>query len=427
MRLPKIGLWCLLCISLLGCALWGRPPTPAPVFQTTPKRVATRGSDTPSATVHPSATPAAEISQSTTRLSPRPSPTALPSPAPTAPELTLLSPRAGDSIGNPVHVQGEVILGQRSPLTLSIRMYDGRDQLVADLPVQVQGTPGERTTFETEVQYGGVPGTGRIEVMPHPSQQNAEGVGTSVTVALQGLPGGGYVEMPAPFAQTTLPLRLLARVGEPGQQVNVTVQWEDGTQFARLFTTLPGLDGRGLVITALDWVIVPRPSHPATQPGQVQIHAVNGQLLAWQPVQLLHPEDPQTMHTDVYWVEGEQTVATSVAIPRTLGIGRAALNVLLWGPVPGNASAYTTAIPTPEDILRYPLRGPEWGERVRLQALRIADGVAYADFSGEILAHTGGAAQVLLMRAQIEHTLLQFSTVDQVVITVEGNADMLEP
>ena len=133
------------------------------------------------------------------------------------------------------------------------------------------------------------------------------------------------------------------------------------------------------------------------------------------------------MATNVYWVVQEEVMAQRIRIPRTLGIGRASLDALLWGPAPGNPQAYTTALPTPEEVLNHPGRGTAWGERVRLKDLRIVDGVAYADFSGEILAHHGGAAQVLLMRAQIEQTLLQFSTVSQVVITVEGQPDMLEP
>ena len=57
----------------------------------------------------------------------------------------------------------------------------------------------------------------------------------------------------------------------------------------------------------------------------------------------------------------------------------------------------------------------------------LVDGVARADFSKELLANAGGAARMSLIRQQIEQTLLQFSTVNQVIITVEGQEGALGP
>jgi spore germination protein GerM len=81
----------------------------------------------------------------------------------------------------------------------------------------------------------------------------------------------------------------------------------------------------------------------------------------------------------------------------------------------------------PAEVLTAANRGADWGERVRLKDLTIINGVARADFSKELLANAGGAARMSLIRQQIEQTLLQFSTVNQIIITVEGQAGMLEP
>jgi spore germination protein GerM len=130
----------------------------------------------------------------------------------------------------------------------------------------------------------------------------------------------------------------------------------------------------------------------------------------------------------VYFVLGEQLQATQRYIPRTLGVGAAALNELLWGPPPLNLAGFETAIPTPEDVLNYHARGADWGPRVTLRGLTITDGVATADFSREMQSYAGGSLRVMLIRQQIEQTLRQFPTVQEVRIAVEGETEgVLEP
>jgi hypothetical protein len=352
--------------------------------------------------------------------------TATAEPATPAQVISLEIPASNASVGNPLRIQGRTTLMPFEG-NLVVRVYDAWGQLAAQTPIVAQGNYGGPATFEAEITYGGVPGAGKIEVVETSPKDGSVEAQTSVNITLQGLQGSGYVEMPGPLEQVTLPVRLLARVGQSGQQINITVTWEDGTQFARVLTTLPGRDGRGVAISALDWVSDPRPTQPATQNGHIQIHNLDGQLLVWQPIEILHPDDPGTIGTNVYWVINEEVVAEPIRIPRTLGIGRASLNALLWGPVPGNLSAYTTALPHPVDIIDYPGRTADWKEYIRVQDLTIIDGVARVDVSGEILAHMGGATGVLLIREQIAQTLLQFSTVNEVIITVAGQPDMLEP
>jgi spore germination protein GerM len=107
-------------------------------------------------------------------------------------------------------------------------------------------------------------------------------------------------------------------------------------------------------------------------------------------------------------------------IPRTQAVGTAALELLLEGP---QQPGLSTSIPTPEEVQSYPGRQPDWGDRVRLLDLTIEDGVATANFSQEMRAYGGGSARVDMIRKQITQTLLQFPTVQEVRIAVEGEVE----
>lgn len=334
-------------------------------------------------------------------------------------------PHPGQAVTNPIYIQGRTATYPFEG-TLLARVYDSEKQLVAEAPILAQGEPGSTASFKAKIYYGGRPGAGQLVILELSPRDGNVVASASVAITLLGFPGGGVIEMPQPLEEVTLPIKLMARVAQPGTDVNVTVRWQDGTQFTHIFRTLAGLDGRGLLVVPLDFV-ERSPRHPVTQDGAIMIHDLEGALLAYQPVRILHPTDSRTMPTQVFWIKHGAVVPQPLRIPRTPGIGRASLETLLWGPVPQNIEGYTTALPLPADVLEYPGRGPDWGERVRLLDLRIVDRVAYADFSAELRAHSGGAEQVVLMRTQIEKTLLQFSTVDRVVITVQGQTGWLEP
>ncbi len=417
----------VLLVSLAsGCGILGDKPTPLPWIPT----------ETPASSVGPqtaaTATPvAAAPAETATPTPPNITPTSTPTPRPTdtpAPAdqvITLEAPAPGQTVENPIQMRGHVkILPFEG--TLVIRIIDSTGQIIAEMPIIADGTIGGPATFEASVAYGGIPGPGRVEVLDISAKDGSIIAKATAQVTLAGLPVVGYVEQPPPGADVTLPIRLLARAGTPGQDLNVSVTWDDGTQFSHVFTALAGLDGRGLLIVPLD-VVDPGFRHPATQNGTIQIHTIEGIPLARHPVRILAPDDPGTVGTNVYWVVDETVVVQQVRIPRTLGIGRASLEVLLWGPAPQNDKGYTTLIPGPEQVLAYGGRSPEWGERPRLRDLTIEDGIAYADFSLELSAHAGGALLTTLIREQIEATLTQFSTVDGVVISINGVTGVLEP
>ena len=115
--------------------------------------------------------------------------------------------------------------------------------------------------------------------------------------------------------------------------------------------------------------------------------------------------DPEVTCTKVFPVSRD--------VPRTDGVARTALGVLFRGPTEEErARGYSSAIPI----------------GVSVRTLSIQDGVAYVDLSAELDRGVGGSCRVTAIRSQIVETLKQFPTVQDVVISIDGNsADILQP
>lgn len=423
-RWQRFGGCVLILLCMLGCALGGARPTPLPTAEATseaaPPSTATATVTLPAPPPTPTAPPPTATAPPPATLPPPP-PT--PTPSPIVQAIHLTTPAEGSAVGNPVRVEGTVA---RMPFeaTLVVQIYDTQGRQVAITPIQVAGEYGSSGTFAADVFYGGVPGPGRIEVLEFSARDGSVVARAATRVTLGS--GLGVIESPAPLAEVTLPLQVWARLGTSGEAVTLILEWQDGTEMLSTWHLLPGLDGRGLLAMTAGWELDSR-THPPTQAALLKIYRADGALAAAQPLRVLHPDDPGTMGVDVYWVVGETLKPQRVRVPRTLGIGRAALETLLWGPLAGQSAGFTTALPLPADVLAYPQRAPDWGERVRLNNLTIVNGLAHADFSGELLAYPGGALHTTLILGQIEQTLLQFSTVNEVLITVEGQRDRLQP
>ncbi len=242
-------------------------------------------------------------------------------------------------------------------------------------------------------------------------------------------PGGSAIEIPASGESVTLPLHILAHVGQPGDQVTAVLRWQDGNERSFQFTVLSDEHGQGLVIGTPPWW-PDVPPQPPTQPATLSIRDSANRVLAEQPVRVLSPNDPGTQAIQLYWtVSGTDLVRPETRhIVRTERVGAAALRELLWGPPPMSQIGYETALPTPEQVLRYPGRQPDWGSRVTLLGLTIEDGVATANFSKEMRAYGGGSLRVKLIHDQISQTLRQFPSVREIRIAIEGETEgVLEP
>jgi len=115
--------------------------------------------------------------------------------------------------------------------------------------------------------------------------------------------------------------------------------------------------------------------------------------------------DPEISCNKVFPVERE--------IIKTSAIARAALTELLAGETRAeNEAGFTTSL------------NPD----VKIQALTIENGVAKVDFNEQLQAQVGGSCKVTAIRAQISETLKQFSSVKDVIISINGRSeDILQP
>lgn len=100
-------------------------------------------------------------------------------------------------------------------------------------------------------------------------------------------------------------------------------------------------------------------------------------------------------------------------VPKTQAIARVAIEELLKGPTETEKSQdFFTSI----------------NSGVKIQGLVIEEGVAKIDFDEQIEFQVGGSCKVSAIRSQIIETLKQFSTVESVIISVNGRTeDILQP
>jgi hypothetical protein len=126
---------------------------------------------------------------------------------------------------------------------------------------------------------------------------------------------------------------------------------------------------------------------------------------------------PRTLALKLYFAKtvanDVQLVEVSRSLPFTNQMGRTALQELLKGPTAAEKTAgLDTAIPA----------------GVGIKGLRIENGTAYADFDEKLQQGVGGSLRVKTIRDQITRTLQQFSTVQTVVISINGRTEaILQP
>ena len=126
---------------------------------------------------------------------------------------------------------------------------------------------------------------------------------------------------------------------------------------------------------------------------------------------------PETMNIKLYFVQvidgQEEIVEVERSVPYTIATGRAAIEELLRGPLPHEeAEGLSSMIKEGTD----------------LQSINIQNGVAFVDFNEKLQEGVAGSAWVMAIRGQIEKTLLQFDTVEEVVISIDGRTeDILQP
>ncbi len=115
--------------------------------------------------------------------------------------------------------------------------------------------------------------------------------------------------------------------------------------------------------------------------------------------------DPEFSCNKVFPVE--RTIA------KTTAVANAALEQLFDGPTEQEkADGFFTSI----------------NSGVKIQKLTVENNVAKADFNDQLEFQVGGSCRVSAIRAQITKTLKQFSTVGEVVLSINGRTeDILQP
>lgn len=115
--------------------------------------------------------------------------------------------------------------------------------------------------------------------------------------------------------------------------------------------------------------------------------------------------DPEASCNKVFAVERQ--------VPKTEAVARAALEELLKGPTQAEKNqSYFTSI----------------NSGVKIQSLKIENETAYVDFDSQLEYQVGGSCRVSAIRAEITETLKQFSTVKNVIISINGRTeDILQP
>ncbi len=222
-----------------------------------------------------------------------------------------------------------------------------------------------------------------------------------------------------------MPLHILARAGVPETKLTVKLRWASGVELKQEFNSLRITGDTGLLAVSLDAGPSLPPDPPETQAAVLQI-LNGGEVLAQQNITVLKPGAPGTRQIELYWVVGKDDAGVAAAktyIPTTDNPALAALEELLWGPASPGLEGFTSALPGPAEILKFPGRAADWGNRVTLRSLAVKDGAATADFSKELKAYGGGSNRIMLLNQQISRTLKQFPEIQEVKVTIDGQSE----
>jgi Spore germination protein len=155
---------------------------------------------------------------------------------------------------------------------------------------------------------------------------------------------------------------------------------------------------------------VPAPSPPVkiSKPGSAESNLM---------LKLLNGSKQDQQTVNIYFgneIKNPNVVDCSLVYPvdRKLTVNSSseetALTEMLKGPTEAEkAAGYFTAI----------------NNGVKINSLSVNNGIARVDFDKKIEEAVGGSCRVSLIRSEITQTLLQFTNVKSVVISVEGNID----
>jgi len=209
------------------------------------------------------------------------------------------------------------------------------------------------------------------------------------------------------FFEASFPVRLLDDNGNIVAQgiAETSLNWmtEDFVDFrANLEYNKPATE-KGMLVLEKD-----NPSDMPENDGAVLIPIVFGKAAQETAVVKVHFSTMPEGST-----ECDTTVAVERIIPKTQAVARAALEELLKGPTQGekDQNLFTSINPG-----------------VKIQSLTIESGIAKVDFNQQLQYQVGGSCRIAAIRAEIVNTLKEFSTVREVIISIDGETEeILQP
>ncbi len=131
---------------------------------------------------------------------------------------------------------------------------------------------------------------------------------------------------------------------------------------------------------------------------------------------IVAPREEESMMISVFFGRdgyGEELFEITREVGMTQQTARAALTELIGGPTEDEKEeGYFSSV----------------NKETEIQSLSIENGTAYVDFSSHLEEDVAGSAMVSFIRNQINETLKQFESVDDVVISINGRIDdILQP
>lgn len=134
-------------------------------------------------------------------------------------QITIESPQADQQLGSPFALRGRTA---RLPFEniLIYRVFDASGSLIGTAPFQAQGTAGQPGTFETQAEYQGAGGAGRVEVVEFNAADGSLRAIASTRVQLQAAgpplppppPQAIAIDTPLPGTTVGSPVVLTGRV-----------------------------------------------------------------------------------------------------------------------------------------------------------------------------------------------------------------------
>ncbi|HEY1012260.1 MAG TPA: GerMN domain-containing protein [Herpetosiphonaceae bacterium] len=425
----------LIVAALAACG--GAPAAPAselPAGQSRP--TAATSTEIPSAATPaaaaPTEIPPASATPTEIPAANPPAGAATPPPAdPDAPNLVFAAPAAGAMLQSPARIAGAFEFGPYEGW-LGVEVWDAEGNQLGRGGIQASAGNGDPGDFEGEIGWHppAAATAGRIVVYDESPADGSHMSEATLPVTLLGSEQRGfYLALPAPDAVASPPLHVEALGVEAGAPYALRLTFASGETMETRAIAVPHGAG-GAVAANLTWEAEGAPPQPAETEATLEIIDQAGAVLGSGKVNVYDQRfDELTMPIKLYFADGEELVEVTRYVPRTQAVALAALRELSWGPagVESTMRGLRSALPSPEEVAAFPGREADWRPRARVQSVRIEHGVAYVDWSKEMKAWGGGSARLGLLNRQVKQTLFQFPSITDVVMTVDGSADVLQP